>query len=109
MSDHNILKTPGFKSVLNQYLGEISEGPTYICNICWKLKYRTNNVQHLVDEKYDKELFNKCKTGKSFWICKPCHKTMVRKKMPLQAQANKLSLNPRFKELDDLNRCSYLN
>ena len=27
---------------------------------------------------------------------------MIRHKIPMQAQANKLSLNPRFKELDDL-------
>ena len=58
MSDHNILKTPGFKSALNEYLSEISEGPTYVCNICRKLEYRTN-VQHYVDDEYDKELFNK--------------------------------------------------
>ena len=52
MSDHNILKTPGFLAIQNDYLNAISEGPVYICNICWKLEYRTN-VQHLLDSKYD--------------------------------------------------------
>ena len=76
---------------MTEYKDAINEGPTYICSICWKFEFRTNIIT-LNSAKYESELFNKCNTGKSEWICKTCDKYLINGKVPVQAQANKLSL-----------------
>ena len=49
-----------------------------------------------------KDIYNECTTGKSDWICKSCHNSMSKNKMPMQAQVNNLELCPTFSELDRL-------
>ena len=59
---------------------------------CYKLK----------EPKYQADIYNRCTTGKSDWICKSCHNSMLKNKMPMQAQVNNLELCPIFSELDGL-------
>ena len=48
------------------------------------------------------DVYNECVTGKSDWICKSCHNSMMRNKMLIQAQGKYMELCPRFSELDKL-------
>ena len=45
---------------------------------------------------------NKCATGKSDWICKNCHKSLLKTKMPIQAQGNNMEFCSKFSDLDGL-------
>ena len=38
MSDPCILITPAFRLIEQDFKGAIQEGPTYICDICWKFE-----------------------------------------------------------------------
>ena len=38
MSDPCILTTPAFRLIEQDFKGAIQEGPTYICDICWKFE-----------------------------------------------------------------------
>ena len=88
MVDPAILSTTAYKIIKEIFQSAIEEGPTYICDICWKFEYRTNVIK-LDPSKYEKEVFDECHTGKSEWICKGCDRSMKKKKrMPMQAQAN---------------------
>ena len=42
------------------------------------------------------EIFDKCHRGKYEWICKSCHNSLTKNKMPMQAQANNLELCQKF-------------
>ena len=104
MVDPCILKTPAFKLIEKEFKGAIQEGPTYICDICWRSEYR-KSVKELKESKYSEisDLFNECKTGKSKWICGSCDASLrEKKKMPMLAQANNLELCPKIAELEDL-------
>ena len=101
MVDPCILKTPAFKLVEEEFKSAIKEGPTYICDICWKYEFRKNVIK-LQDSKYERSLYEECTTGKAEWICRSCHTSLSKKKMPMQAQANNLKLCPKFEELDNL-------
>ena len=79
----------------------MSEGPTYICDICWKYEFRTNVVK-LVPNKYKEDIFEKCHTLKSDWICKNCHAKLLKGIFPPEAQANNLYLCDPVEELNDL-------
>ena len=48
------------------------------------------------------QIYNKCATGKSDWICKICHNSMMKNKMPMQGQMNNMEPCPKFDELDRL-------
>ena len=52
--------------------------------------------------KYQTGICNKFSTGKSDWICRSCHKSMLKNKMPMQAQKNKMELCPKFNEFESL-------
>ena len=47
----------------------IQEGPTYICDMCWKVEFRKNTVK-LNALKYQTDICNKFSTVKSDWICR---------------------------------------
>ena len=96
-----ILKTPAFLLVQQEFEAAIQEGPTYTCDICWKLEFKKNVIK-LKQSKYDDDIYIECHTGKSEWICKNCHNSLLRKKMPMQAQANNLELCPKIEELEHL-------
>ena len=99
MTDPSILTTPAFRLIEQDFKGAIQEGPTYICDICWKFEFRRNVIK-LKEPKYQADIYNECTTGKSDWICKSCHNSMSKNKMPMQAQVNNLGLCPTFNELD---------
>ena len=77
----------------------IQEGPTYICDICWKFEFRRSVIK-LKKLKYQTDIYNQCSTIKSDWICKSCHSSMLKNKMPIEAQLTKMELYPKFTELD---------
>ena len=83
------------------YLPTIQEGPTYIGDICWKFKFWRNIIK-LKESKYQTDIYNKCTAGKSDWICKSCHNSMMKNKTLMQAQLNNMELCPKFSELDRL-------
>ena len=101
-TDPAIFETEAFKAVECKFKSAISEAPTYICDICIKFEYKSNVVLKKEDRYEDHELFNKCSTKKSDYICKSCHKSLLKGKMPMQAQANNLQLNPIVDKLKDL-------
>ena len=101
MIDPCILTTPGFRLIEEDFAGAIQEGPTYICDICWKFEFR-RNVTKLNESKYETDIYNKCTTGKSDWICKSCHNSMMKNKTSMQTQLNSMELCPKFGELDRL-------
>ena len=97
MVDPFILTTPAFKIIEEDFKSAIQEGPTYICDICWKFEFRKNVIK-LHALKYQTGICNKFPIGKSDWLCKSCHKSIVKNKMPMQAQRNKMELCPKFNE-----------
>ena len=44
------------------------------------------------ESKYQTDIYNKCTTGKSDWICKSCYNSMMKNKMSMQAQLNNMEL-----------------
>ena len=96
-----ILTTAAFRLTEQDFKGVIQEGPTCSRDICWKFEFRRNVIK-LKEPKYQADIYNECTTGKSDWICKSCHNSMSKNKMPMQAQVNNLELCPTFSELDRL-------
>ena len=39
-----ILATPAFRLIEQDFKGATQEGPTYICDICWKFEFRRNVI-----------------------------------------------------------------
>ena len=83
MTDPCIFTTPAF-ILIEDFKGAIQEDPTYISYICWKLEF-LRNVVRLKKLKYQTDIYNKCTAGKSDWIYKSCHNTLMKNKMPMQA------------------------
>ena len=95
MTDPCILTTPAFRLIEQDFKGAIQEGPTYICDICWKFEFRISKLKEL---KYQTDIYNECTTGKSDWICKSCHNSMSKNKM--QVQVNNLELLPYIQQVE---------
>ena len=51
MTDSCILTTTTFRLIEQDFKGVIQEGPTYICDICWKFEF-PRNVIKLEEQKY---------------------------------------------------------
>ena len=64
MTDPSILTTPAFRLTEQDFKGAIQEGPTYICDICWKFEFR-GNVIKLKEPKYQADIYNEYTTGQS--------------------------------------------
>ena len=101
MTDPCILTTPAFRLTEQDFKGAIQECPTYICDICQKFEFQRNVIK-LKETKYQADIYNECTTGKSDWICKSCHDSISKNKIPMQAQVNNLELCPTFSKLDRL-------
>ena len=69
--------TSAFRLIEEDFKGAIHEGLSYICDICRKFEFRSN-VLILHDSKYQIHIYNKCTTGKSYWICKCCLKSLLK-------------------------------
>ena len=100
--DSCILTTPAFRLV-EDFKSAIQEEPTSICDICWKFKFRRNVIK-LNKSKCQTDIDNKCITGKSSWICKSCHNSLMKNKMLMQTQLNNMKLFPKFIDLNRLCR-----
>ena len=100
MTDPYTVTTLAFRLIEEDFKCAIQEGSTYICNNFWKFR---RNIIKLQKSKYQTDIYSKCTTGKSDWICESCHNFMMRNKMPMQAQLNNIELCPKFSELDRLN------
>ena len=61
--DPSILTTPAFRLIEEDFKSALQEGPTYICDICWKFKFRRNFIK-LMEPKYQTDIYNKCTNGK---------------------------------------------
>ena len=79
MTDLSILPTPAFRLIEQDFKGAIQEGPTYICDICWKFEFWRN----VIKLKEQADVYNVCTTGKSDQICESCHNSMPKNKMPM--------------------------
>ena len=101
MTDSHVLTTPSFRLTKEGLKGAIQDGPTYICDICWKFEFRRNVIK-LKETKHQTNIYNKCTTGTSDWMRKICHNSMSKNKMSMQAQLNNLQFFPKFRELDRL-------
>ena len=55
MTDLCIRRTPAFRLTEEDFKGAIQEGPTYICEICWKFEL-WKNVIKLKESKYQTDL-----------------------------------------------------
>ena len=44
MVDPSILETQGFKIIKKELKCAIAEGPSWICDICWKFEFRKNVI-----------------------------------------------------------------
>ena len=55
-----------------------------------------------MEAKYQIDIYNECTTGKSGWIYKSCHNSMLKNKMSMQAQIKNMELCPKFSELNRL-------
>ena len=82
MTDPCILTVPAFWLIEEDVNGAIQEGPTYICDICWKFDFRRNVIK-LKESKFRTDIYNKCTTGKSDWIYANCHNSVMKNKMPI--------------------------
>ena len=76
----SILTKLAFRLIDKDFKTAIQEGPTYICDICWKFEFRRNVIK-LKESKYQADIYNEYITGKSDWICKSCHNSMWKSKM----------------------------
>ena len=83
MVDPSILDTEAFRLIEKEYTSAIREGPTYVCDICWKLEFR-QNVINFNNSKYEKDIYQKCHTNKSEWICNGCHRSLLKGNIPMQ-------------------------
>ena len=101
MVDTFILTIPAFKITEEDFKSAIQERPVYVCDICWKFEFQ-KNVIRLNALKYQTGICNKFPTGKSGWICRSCHRSMQKNKMPMQAQKNEMELCPKFNEFESL-------
>ena len=82
MTDPCILTTPAFRLIVEDFKCVIQEGPTYICDICWKFEFQRNVIK-LKESKFQTDIHNKYTTVKSDWICKSCHSSMMKNKTPM--------------------------
>ena len=56
MTDPCILTTPAFRLIEEDFQGAIQEGPTYICDVCWKFGLRRNVIK-LKESKYQTNIY----------------------------------------------------
>ena len=106
--DHSILNSDAFKIIKQKFDEDVSEGPEYDSDICWKTCFK-RGVKKLKQENYEKheELYNKCKKDVSKWICNSCHAKLLRGKIPSDAIVNGLDLCELVDELNSLNQLEH--
>ena len=99
--------------VMKHFHSQVKVGPVCVCTVCHRLIYREGVVKVKVSryKKSSSELLQKVfavkfhikSFNKQGWICKTCNLALMKGKMPIQAKANRLSLDKVPQELSDLN------
>ena len=96
------------QAISQLFIAATKEGPDYICTCCHRLMYRKTVLEYKIS-KYTKEPQEFATTTvrtsakDKVWICKTCDYALRRRRMPVQAKANKLELEDIPTELSDLN------
>ena len=99
---------------ISSFLSKINVGSEYVCTVCNRLLYRRNSVSLFNNDKYlsiNSEISLKVFTEQfkfvsidgKMWICRTWDNMLRKGKMPVQAKANGLQLDPIPNELEDLN------
>ena len=92
---------------------EVKIGPDYVCTVCHRMMYRQNVLlcnkykytkanTELLEQVFCADYSYTSSDGRQ-WLCKTCDNTLSRGKMPVQAKANNLHLDPIPEELSTLN------
>ena len=88
-------------------------GPDYVCTICHRLMYKqtvvpcnkskyTKASNDLLEQVFCADYSYTSSDGRQ-WLCRTCDSSLLRGKMPVQAKANNLQLDPIPEELSTLN------
>ena len=102
------------KAASDTFTSAVKRGPDYVCTCCHRLMYQ-QSVQGFHWDKYTKlpkatsdKVFDaqylRRSVNQEVWICKTCHRTLKRGKMPAQAKGNNLGLADIPPELSNLNK-----
>ena len=115
LREHKKMKNIGTKNVLS-FREKASKGPVYICTCCTRILFETQ-VQMYKDDSYRRKgkkiaenvrlsisnkVRQKCSRSK-LWICKTCHKKLLKGDLPPESTMNSLELDDIPKELNILN------
>ncbi|VDI58300.1 Hypothetical predicted protein [Mytilus galloprovincialis] len=111
-------RTADTDAVIHTFQQSIKTGPTFICTVCHRLMYK-ECVTMFNENNYkacDEDLLKKCNTGKTnyngeCYICNTCSWNLKRNKLPAQAVANCLQLDPIPEQLKDLSNleCTFIS
>ena len=102
---------PHNDTVVAEFLKKVRDAADYVCCVCHRMMYRIG-VQLLKEQCYTKTSSSVLKDVLGYklksvndkqWICRNCHATLKRGKIPRQAKCNSLELTPIPVELKDLN------
>ena len=80
-------------NIVKKFKGMVHEGPFYVCQICYRCLYK-RSVQH-----FERNIKNESSNPINvfsfdgcLYICKTCHKKIVKGKVPCQSVSNKLEV-----------------
>ena len=92
------------KNRVDTFLSLSSQGPTFVCICCQRCMYE-RSVLNFNIEKYKDDLVRSINIldGLNF-ICRTCHLTMKKEKLPAQAVSNKLEIFKSPELIINLNR-----
>ena len=102
---------PSNEELVSNFLKNVKDSADYVCCSCHRLMFRITVVE-LHEDRYPKVKPSVLKSVLSYkitsargkeWICRTCHMTLKRGKMPTQAKANNLILANQPPELKSLN------
>ena len=89
-----------FDSCLTRFFNDIRNGPIYPCACCTRFMYKTSVVifKENRDQIIDPDLISKCIPFESDntrqYICRTCDSSIKKSKVPAQALANRLEVEP---------------
>ena len=110
---------------VNSFIRKASEGPVYACACCHRLCFSNQvqkchealyrkkgiviaqNAKKCISKKYLHECTKKCSNScvrSNLWICKTCHKKLLKNDLPAESMNNELELEDIPEELKVLNK-----
>ena len=91
---YNIAKK---NNIISQFEKLTQKGPEFPCVCCQRLLFK-NQCQSFKQDKYNMKMQtslkmdSKCK--EATWICKTCHRKLLKNEMPVEAESNGLKTDP---------------